>query len=37
MCFASREQTQEAVIRSFRLTASDGKNCQIQFFNRYFI
>jgi len=31
--FASQELTAEAVIRKFRITASDGKNYQTQFYN----
>ena len=31
--FASEELTAEAVIRKFRITASDGKNYQTQFYN----
>ncbi|SAH82618.1 Virulence protein [Bordetella ansorpii] len=31
--FTSQELTEEAVIRKFRITASDGKNYQTQFYN----
>ena len=31
--FASQELAAEAVIRKFRITASDGKNYQTQFYN----